>query len=719
MTDRALDELARRVLLDTARQEYSGFMKEPPEHDFSPAFEKKMKKLLHRAKHPGWHQFLQAAACLLLVVLLTGCAVLAVSPELREAFTGWVREVYESYFVYRYNGPEGEVREDTEYLIPNGYRPTWTPDGWQKSEVSEDKATTYVFYENAEGASMVFICTKDPKASTVYLDKGNDVDVQEVQVQDGKADLYMDRREGYSNVIVWKNEETGILLLINGPLTEAELVRMAESVKPVQPETVYRPTWIPEGYTFDAEFPMAGQVVVDYRSQNGMFTLFYIQNPQEDRSVYVNPEGAERFQAEVKGKPAEVYVHDVEADMNIILWSDDSGALFIIYGTLTKDELVRVAESVEAMVWPETLEEYRLAWVPGGYREYEQVTMGRHTSSHTMYKNKEGNLIVLMCVRRAESAGLHIVPTSNEGVDIRSVEVNGVQADLYLERDEKEANVLVWADDDTGMLFAILAHCPGEELVKMAESMEVVPKEYAPTWLPEGFSLENKFDGAAGHIKSFFYENEKGVSVSFTWASAEAVNELYVYPRESWTEKSVSVGGCSANLYVANEEGANSELYWTDPKANCLLNVAAPLPEEDLLKIAESVQYVREIQSPRHPAWIPEGYRLTGEYSGGGGSELEYKDAAGNQILYSYTREIKAGEKWEEIRDAVKGLEPQSVFVNGIPGKLYESASGVNHLVWDGAKPGDVLWIAGPLTSEELIWIAESVGATVGDTSAE
>ncbi len=229
MTDRALDELARRVLLDAARQEYSGFIKEPPGHDFAPAFEKKMKKLLRRAKHPDLYRFVQAVACLLLVVLLTGCAVLAVSQEAREVFAGWVREVYETNFVYRYNGPEKEGVADTSYL----------------------------------------------------------------------------------------------------PTT-----------------IVYRPTWIPEGYTYEEELLLPGQVVVDYRSENGVFTLFYIQDPQKDKSVYVNPEGAEGFQVKVKGKPAEVYVHDVAAEMNIILWGDDSGALFIIHGTLTKDELIRVAESV-------------------------------------------------------------------------------------------------------------------------------------------------------------------------------------------------------------------------------------------------------------------------------------------------------------------------------------------------------------------------------------
>ena len=40
---------------------------------FSPAFERKMKKLIRRADHPIRYRIAQAAACLLLAALLSGC----------------------------------------------------------------------------------------------------------------------------------------------------------------------------------------------------------------------------------------------------------------------------------------------------------------------------------------------------------------------------------------------------------------------------------------------------------------------------------------------------------------------------------------------------------------------------------------------------------------------------------------------------------------------
>ena len=55
---------------------------------FSSAFERKMKKLVRRADHPIRYRIAQAVACLLLAALLSGCTVLAVSPEARAAFVG-------------------------------------------------------------------------------------------------------------------------------------------------------------------------------------------------------------------------------------------------------------------------------------------------------------------------------------------------------------------------------------------------------------------------------------------------------------------------------------------------------------------------------------------------------------------------------------------------------------------------------------------------------
>lgn len=223
MTDRILDGLLRQVLLDTNRQEYGDAIDELPEHDFSPVLEKKMQKLIRRADHPIRYRAAQAAACLLLAALLSGCTALAISPEARAAFVGWARETYESWFVYRYTGEDKAILENVVY------RPTWIPEGYQETTVHERNTDTTIIYENGEYL-LFFQCLMDIDAGSLYI--GSD-DILNVKVRDFPADLYIDPEENAASAIVWINEN-GRLFWIHGNLSSDELVKMAESVEAVQ-----------------------------------------------------------------------------------------------------------------------------------------------------------------------------------------------------------------------------------------------------------------------------------------------------------------------------------------------------------------------------------------------------------------------------------------------------------------------------------------------------
>ena len=164
MTDYELEKLARRVMLDAARLEHGGLPEEP--HTFSPAFERKMKKLLHRGRHPVWYKALHAAACLLLALLLSGCAVLAVSPASREAFAGWVREVHDTYFSYQYVGPDQDVQED---LTKIAFLPTWLPEGYQEAERPQLYGMVNISYE-ADGKDTAIFGYAPELSMTVYTE---------------------------------------------------------------------------------------------------------------------------------------------------------------------------------------------------------------------------------------------------------------------------------------------------------------------------------------------------------------------------------------------------------------------------------------------------------------------------------------------------------------------------------------------------------------------
>lgn len=109
--------------------------------------------------------------------------------------------------------------------------------------------------------------------------------------------------------------------------------------------------------------------------------------------------------------------------------------------------------------------------------------------------------------------------------------------------------------------------------------------------LPEGFveNPERQFIGAG--MTSHFYENEKGDVILFEYiymqqgsSSGASTENAYVV--------SVSINRCEGLLVIPKEENSNSMLMWFDPEHNLQFTLDAPLGQEDILHMAESVYLV-------------------------------------------------------------------------------------------------------------------------------
>lgn len=192
---------------------------------FSPAFERKMKKLIRRTDHPIRYRVAQIAACLLLAALLSGCTALAISPEVRAAFVGWVRETYEIWFVYKYEGEDQELPKDTEFQI------TWLPEGFVEVEHSASKNQSHTLYLDGNNNFISFIYTRSMESATLFIEE-SEVGAQTVQIGDLYADLYLGQRLGGANALVWYDR--GALFGLQGNCSSEELIKIAESVKAVQ-----------------------------------------------------------------------------------------------------------------------------------------------------------------------------------------------------------------------------------------------------------------------------------------------------------------------------------------------------------------------------------------------------------------------------------------------------------------------------------------------------
>ncbi len=165
MTDQALDDLARRVMLDAARLEYGDLLEELPEHDFSPEFERKMKNLIRQADHPVRHRLLrtgQLVAALVALLLLLTVATAAAGYDIWRMLAEWTAEkITLAPGQIEYIDPDdlhipeepGEYTDLQEALTAYGLNrsvvPKWLPEGFVQIHLDIEaaaKGSLIIFY---------------------------------------------------------------------------------------------------------------------------------------------------------------------------------------------------------------------------------------------------------------------------------------------------------------------------------------------------------------------------------------------------------------------------------------------------------------------------------------------------------------------------------------------------------------------------------------------
>lgn len=222
ISDERLREAARKV-----EESMLASLPEPEECEatFSPEFERKMEKLIHRTDHPVRHRIMKAVACFLLVVLLGGGSVLTFSVEARAAFVTWVKEVYETQFIYRFFQTG---QENSANIV---YRPTWVPSDYRITSESVSDGPSTIEYRNDSDNLIIFTYIRNTSSSVFQIERDGAENYKQVSVNGVIAELYLDQDEGDTNVLIWMDEGSGIVFRILAPLGDDELIKMAESVE--------------------------------------------------------------------------------------------------------------------------------------------------------------------------------------------------------------------------------------------------------------------------------------------------------------------------------------------------------------------------------------------------------------------------------------------------------------------------------------------------------
>lgn len=195
------------------------------QHEFSPEFERKIKKLIRKTRHPIFYRTMQRVASFVLAVVLAGAAWLTVDVEARAAFIGWVKEVYATYFVYRYEGPDMDAE-------PAQYHLTWVPEGYQEvfSDLADGEGNEAYVDEN--GRYLQFAYVSDPNNSNLFI-VTEGATCYEVSVNGYAADYWVSADPEVSNCVTWEDHSKRVFY-VSGFLDKEELIKVAENIEKIQ-----------------------------------------------------------------------------------------------------------------------------------------------------------------------------------------------------------------------------------------------------------------------------------------------------------------------------------------------------------------------------------------------------------------------------------------------------------------------------------------------------
>lgn len=214
---RAAAEISREIYVTLLEQGYD------PEHqhEYSTKFEQKIRKLKRRADHPVLFHTMQRVAAIILAFFIGGASFLTINTEARAIFFDWVKEIYETYFVYRFkNTGKSESVSET-------YRPTWLPEGYSEFYTNEADDTTTIIYADESGQMLKYNYICNPNETDWYINTAQ-VTIEYITVNGYSAQTLISNDSETASAILWTTDDN-TAFYISGFLSSDELIKIAES----------------------------------------------------------------------------------------------------------------------------------------------------------------------------------------------------------------------------------------------------------------------------------------------------------------------------------------------------------------------------------------------------------------------------------------------------------------------------------------------------------
>lgn len=229
MTERELDRIMRRVLIDSLKTDTERAGKEPgPSFEPTSGYKRRMRAMvanpaawLRRREHPR-RQAVWRAAVILLACLAAFGGTMAFHPTARAAVIRWIMERYEGGVDYRYAG------EQNPEALPQ-YGIAELPDGYAETVRDTAPGLVAVTYENREG-DVIYLdyIFMHQGAQTSFVLNGDEV--FDVTVNQMNGQFIQSHIPGNLNSLTWIDPDLNIQFTLDGNFGLEELLYMAEKI---------------------------------------------------------------------------------------------------------------------------------------------------------------------------------------------------------------------------------------------------------------------------------------------------------------------------------------------------------------------------------------------------------------------------------------------------------------------------------------------------------
>lgn len=196
------------------------------DHAFSPAFEKKMRRLCRQAKYARTYSAVKRAACAAIAVLLCGSMLLMGNAEVRALVYGWVQSAYNSYTMFYFSGGADEPSTTRTYEFET------VPEGYTFLERMDTADGGSIFYVRDDGMLLVLDYEFSIDGETFLFKAEDHTHIQE-NVDGIIMDIYIANSETETSAIMWENDEK-VMFIISAPCEKDELIEFAKNVRPVE-----------------------------------------------------------------------------------------------------------------------------------------------------------------------------------------------------------------------------------------------------------------------------------------------------------------------------------------------------------------------------------------------------------------------------------------------------------------------------------------------------